>query len=64
MQTKITVSPAHRRAGDPPELYADPTRIQTELGWEPKYDIEDIVKSAAEWHAANPGGYEKDEDDG
>lgn len=64
MRSEITVSPALRRPGDPPELYADPTKIQTELGWEPKYDIEDIVKSAAEWHTSNPGGYEKDEDDG
>ncbi len=60
MLSEIRVDPAERRAGDPPELYADPTRIQTELGWEPRYNIEDIVKSAAEWHATNPNGYEKD----
>lgn len=63
MRSEIRVDPAQRRPGDPPELYANPTKIQTELGWEPRYDIEDIIKSAAEWHAANPNGYEKDEED-
>ncbi len=65
MHSEITVTPAERRPGDPPELYADPTKIQTELGWEPRYNIEDIVKSAAEWHLGNPDGYDKDQvDDG
>jgi len=54
----IRVEPAQRRPGDPPELFADPTKIQTELGWEPRRNIEDIVKSAIAWHASHPNGYE------
>lgn len=54
----IGVEPAQRRPGDPPELFADPTKIQTELGWEPKHHIEDIVRSALTWHTSHPNGYE------
>jgi len=54
---EIKVEPSERRAGDPPELFADPTKIQTELGWEPRYGIRDIVESAVGWHTAHPNGY-------
>lgn len=57
----IRVEPSERRPGDPPELFADPAKIETELGWEPRYHIEDIVKSAVDWHADHPEGYETDE---
>jgi len=41
-----------RRAGDPDQLVADPTRIKTELGFEPKYsDLESIVETAWKWHS-------------
>ena len=44
----VTESP--RRAGDPPTLIADPSRIKSGLGWTPKHDdIGDIVSSALEW---------------
>lgn len=50
---------AARRPGDPPELYADPTRIRTELGWAPAYtDITRIVETAWRWHESHPNGYE------
>ena len=55
---KIPAVPAPRREGDPPELYADPTLIRTELGWEPKYtDIRGIVETAWEWHRTHPEGF-------
>ena len=55
---KIPAAPAPRREGDPPELYADPTLIRTELGWEPKYtDIRGIVETAWEWHRTHPEGF-------
>lgn len=39
-----------RREGDPPELVADSSRLQRELGWKPGYsDLETIVKTAWEW---------------
>jgi UDP-glucose-4-epimerase GalE len=41
-----------RRAGDPPELVADPRRAREVLGWQPKYDdIETIVEHAYRWHS-------------
>lgn len=41
-----------RRAGDPEQLVADPTKIKTDLGFDPKYsDLETIVKSAWAWHS-------------
>ena len=47
-----------RRAGDPPELVADSRRAQSTLCWTPKYtDIEDIVKTAWNWHRAHPHGF-------
>lgn len=39
-----------RRAGDPPELVADPTRLKQTLGWEPQYtELEQIVATAWEF---------------
>lgn len=41
-----------RREGDPDELVADPSKIKSELGFEPKHsDLETIVKSAYLWHS-------------
>ena len=54
----IPASPAPRREGDPPELYADPTKAMTELGWQAKYtDIRRIIETAWNWHRAHPHGY-------
>ena len=39
-----------RRAGDPPALIADNSRIRDELGWKPQHDdIEYIIRTAWEW---------------
>lgn len=47
-----------RRPGDPAVLYADPTRIRSDLGWRPRYtDIQAIVETAWRWHRAHPDGY-------
>lgn len=49
---------ADRRPGDPPKLVADPTKLKTQLGWQPRHtDIEDIVATAWAWHKAHPDGY-------
>lgn len=51
---------APRRAGDPPALYADSTKAQTELGWQVKFpDIKSIVATAWEWHRIHPTGFAK-----
>ncbi len=54
----IPASEAPRRAGDPPALFADPSKIMRELGWRPRYtDIRTIVETAWRWHRAHPRGY-------
>jgi len=43
---------APRRAGDPPELVADPSRAREVLGWTPCYaDLPSIVQHAWNWHS-------------
>ena len=47
-----------RRPGDPPKLVGDSTKIRRQLGWTPRYDsIEEIVRSAWQWHQTHPHGY-------
>ena len=47
-----------RRPGDPPTLFADPRKIQTQLDWRPRYtQIDEIVASAWRWHQAHPRGF-------
>ena len=49
---------ASRRPGDPPKLVADPTKLKTQLGWEPQYkSIEDTIATAWAWHQKYPDGY-------
>ncbi len=38
-----------RRAGDPPELVADPRKIQQKLGWRAKNDLDSAVRDAWEF---------------
>jgi len=54
----FTVKEGPRRAGDPPELYADPRRIEAELGWRAKItDLDEIVGTAWRWFKEHPRGY-------
>ena len=47
-----------RRPGDPPQLVANPAKLKSRLGWEPKYTaIEDTIATAWAWHSAHPRGY-------
>lgn len=47
-----------RRAGDPAQLIADPTKLTKEFGWKPKYsDLNTIVGTAWKWHQGHPDGY-------
>ena len=55
----ITESP--RRAGDPPELYANPSKIKNELGWSATItDLDETVESAYKWFKAHPNGWPTD----
>jgi UDP-glucose 4-epimerase len=47
-----------RRAGDPPALVASSALIRAETGWTPRHAaLDDIVRTAWNWHSANPRGY-------
>ncbi|GGH29263.1 UDP-glucose 4-epimerase GalE [Paenibacillus segetis] len=52
----VVISP--RRAGDPAVLIASSDKARTVLGWKPKRDkLDDIIRSAWEWHNNHPNGY-------
>jgi UDP-glucose 4-epimerase len=40
-----------RRVGDVVELWADSRKARAELGWQPRYSLDDMVKTAYTWHA-------------
>lgn len=46
-----------RRPGDVPECYADPTKAKEEIGFECKYDLEEMCKDSWRWQSTNPKGY-------
>lgn len=54
----IPAVPTPRRPGDPPQLYADPSKIRSAFNWTPKYmDIRNTVETAWNWHKSHPQGY-------
>ncbi|HEY7550902.1 MAG TPA: UDP-glucose 4-epimerase GalE [Hyphomicrobiaceae bacterium] len=38
-----------RRAGDPPELVADPSQLFARVAWRPRYGLADMVETALAW---------------
>ena len=58
----LTLVEAPRRAGDPPELVAVVEKIQSVIGWTPKFDdLDAIVRTSLEWErkiaAEDPTAY-------
>lgn len=54
----IEAREAPRRPGDPPTLYADASKIRSELGWHPAHvTLESIIESAWAWALSHPDGY-------
>ncbi len=49
-----------RRAGDFPAYYADATLAKEELGWEAKYNLDDMCATSWNWQKKNPNGYKGD----
>lgn len=47
-----------RRPGDIAACYADPAKAKKELGWEAKYNIDDMCTSSYHWQSMNPQGYQ------
>ncbi|MBQ7153576.1 MAG: UDP-glucose 4-epimerase GalE [Clostridia bacterium] len=54
---KVPYRIAPRRPGDIDECYADPSLARKVLGWEAKYNIEDMCRDASRWQKMNPDGY-------
>jgi len=46
-----------RRAGDVPELFADPSRAHKHLGWRATRTIAEMCADTWRWQEANPSGY-------
>ena len=46
-----------RRAGDIATCYSDASLAKKELGWEAKYDIEEMCADSWRWQSNNPDGY-------
>ena len=54
---KVPAREVGRRAGDPPELVADPRRAAELLEWKPKYAaLETIIEHAYRWHERRAQG--------
>jgi UDP-glucose 4-epimerase len=55
---EIAVVEEPRRPGDPPRLIADASKAINELGWKPQFaKLDDMIRSAWNWHNKHPGGY-------
>ncbi|OJT95224.1 MAG: UDP-glucose 4-epimerase GalE [Rhizobium sp. 63-7] len=50
---EVTLS--SRREGDSPTLVADNGKARDLLGWQPRYDLRQIVETAWNWHKASNG---------
>lgn len=46
----LNVLQAPARAGDPAYLVADSSKAKALLGWEPQYNLADIISTASAWH--------------
>ena len=54
----IPIIESPRREGDPAVLIASSEKIRRELNWQPKFPrLQDILKSAWQWHKNFPNGY-------
>jgi UDP-glucose-4-epimerase GalE len=52
---KVPYSVGPRRAGDPPSLVADSSRLKAMLGWAPQHsDLDTIIRTAARWQRERP----------
>jgi UDP-glucose 4-epimerase len=46
-----------RRPGDAVAIWADSTKAQQLLGWQTEYSLEDMIRTAWNWHTSHPNGY-------
>lgn len=57
---KLEVTFAPARPGDMKSLVADNTKARRNLGWIPKYGLEEMIDSTYHWRLAHPHGYTED----
>ena len=55
---EIKYNIVERRDGDIATCYADTKKAKEELGFIPKYTLNDMVKDSWNWQKNNPNGYE------
>lgn len=48
-----------RREGDIASCYADPSKAEKELGWNAKYEIDEMCEDSWRWQSNNPNGYKE-----
>ena len=53
----ISSEAAPRREGDPSAIWADTAQAEATLGWHATRSLDDIVRSAWQWHTLHPDGY-------
>ncbi|MFW3963842.1 UDP-glucose 4-epimerase GalE [Acinetobacter radioresistens] len=53
-QVKIPFEFVPRRTGDVAISFADNSRAMAELGWQPRYTLEDMLKDSWKWQQQNP----------
>ena len=58
-QMPVVYNIQHRRAGDVATSFADNARAIAELGWQPKYSLEDMLADSWNWQKQNPHGFTK-----
>ena len=54
---KVPYVIAPRRPGDIDECYSDPSLAKREIGFEAKYDLEEMCADSWRWQSNNPNGY-------
>ena len=54
-EEKLNYKVGSRRAGDIMAIYSDYSKAKNLLGWEPKLDVNDIMRSAWAWEKERTG---------
>lgn len=57
-QLQVPYEIVERREGDLASFYADSSKIQNELGWSVKYQLDDMLRHSWNWQKNNPNGYD------
>ena len=55
---KVPYEIVDRRAGDPAECYADASLINRTFSWSPTKSLDDIIRTAYNWHSSHPLGHD------